>query len=142
MRYAWASPGDPTIGEIAEQGVCSERGAGDGVIYAMRPDGTLLEYIHKAMATGAPSWSGPHTVGTGWHVFKRVFAGENDGVVYAIEPDGDLLWYRHYGRKTGESVWDGPQKVGDGWAPFVATFQASARRTASNRPNGPTTVGG
>ena len=113
---------------------------GDGVLYAIKPDGTLVWYRHLGQETGEPTFAnhGRETVlahgrgpGTGWAGFDHVLSG-GDGVLYAIKPDGTLVWYRHLGQETGEPTFanDGRETVlahgrgpGTGWAGFrqVAT---------------------
>ena len=46
---------------------------GDGIVYAMDPNGDLHWYRHNGRADGSFNWSGPTKVGTGWQNFKSVF---------------------------------------------------------------------
>ena len=48
-------------------------GGGQGVIYAVKPDGTLLWYRHTGYLTGQRTWEGPKVVGSGWQNFSKVF---------------------------------------------------------------------
>ena len=75
-------------------------GGGDGVIYAIQPDGALQWYYHDGRNQGTFNWQGPKQVGTGWQVVRQVFAGDG-GVIYGITSDGKLVWYRHLGRRDG-----------------------------------------
>jgi len=52
---------------------------GDGIIYGIQPDGTLLWYRHDGYRTGAGletpgAWRGRTPVGTGWNGFTSAFA--------------------------------------------------------------------
>ena len=60
-------------------------GGGDGVIYAIQPDGELLWYYHDGRNQGTFNWQGAKQVGTGWHGFSQVFAGDG-GVIYGDQP--------------------------------------------------------
>jgi hypothetical protein len=80
-------------------------GGSDGVVYAIRDDGTLLWYRHTATRVdqaSAYAWKGPTTVGWGWGHFKDVFS-TGKGKIYAVENDGDLWVYEHEGFETGEA---------------------------------------
>jgi len=102
---------------------------GDGVIYALKEDGTLLWYRHTGWADGSFAWEGPRVVGSGWAAFRNVFAGGDDGIVYAVRTDGALLWYKHRGLATGTFDWEGPRTVGTGWS-FRDVFLRSSEPAA------------
>ena len=102
--------------------------AGDGIIYAIAEDGSLLWYRHKNFLTGVPDVAnakstpntkpvarrfgqdfagpsqleGPIKVGSGWGAFRQVIPA-GDGAVLAVQADGKLLWYRHDDYRTGVS---------------------------------------
>jgi hypothetical protein len=97
-------------------------GGGNGVIYAIAPDGTLMWYRHAGFATGdARAWAGPKKIGSGWNSFKHVFSA-GAGAIYAITHDGKLMLYRHLDPMNGEFRWSGPTQVGVGWQNFAQVF--------------------
>jgi hypothetical protein len=80
---------------------------GDGIIYAIQPDGVLRRYQHLGYLDGTPNWkeytnwlvagaqpSQYEEIGTGWNGFREVVAA-GDGVIYAFTLDGRILWYRY-----------------------------------------------
>jgi M6 family metalloprotease-like protein len=110
-------------------------GGGEGVLYAIKRDGSLVWYRHLARSIGQSSWanSGTQRVlvtgsgpGSAWSAFKQV-AGGGEGVLYAIKQDGSLAWYKHEGWREGTSSWanGGTQRVlvtgsgpGSAWSAF------------------------
>lgn len=73
---AWAAPKPVGTGWASVKQVFA---AGDGVIYAIQPDGTLRWFRHLAYQTGGGlndpgSWEGGIDVGTGWQNFTTVLA--------------------------------------------------------------------
>lgn len=91
---------------------------GDGVIYAIRPDGRMHWYKDEDRRGG----NGPHAqsgwasgsgnqISFGWEIFESVFYG-NDGIMYAIRPDGRMHWYRDENRRG-----DNGPNAESGWAP-------------------------
>lgn len=58
---------------------------GNGIIYAIQADGSLLWFFHQGWMDGSNRWVGPIHIGFGWHTFKAVFATSN-GVIYGINP--------------------------------------------------------
>ena len=97
---------------------------GEGKVYAVKPDGTLLLYQQIGWQTGEPSWEPARPVGTGWANFRQIIPA-GGGVILAIKDDGKLLWYRHYWDQTGPSRmarikehFDGPVEIGSGWQGF------------------------
>ncbi|MEV6242266.1 tachylectin-related carbohydrate-binding protein [Lentzea sp. NPDC051838] len=70
--------------------------AGDGVLYARKPDGTLFRFRYDAAADQFIQY-GKH-VGNGWQMFNRVFSPGGD-TLYGTWPgqngQGQLLWYRY-----------------------------------------------
>jgi hypothetical protein len=122
---------------------------GDGVIYAITPDGYLKWYKHIGFEKGEAIWEGPIEVGNGWNNFSKVFSSgthvtrntDSDGVIiYAVTENtefrskvneshnsnshgsGKLLWYKHRGYKNGTKDWDGAKTVGSGWENFEKIF--------------------
>ncbi|GAB3591638.1 hypothetical protein GCM10027446_10210 [Angustibacter peucedani] len=100
--------------------------AGEGIIYAVMPDGVLRWYRHRGVADGSGlgtpgAWEGPVDVGTGWGEVTQVFS-RGDGVVYAVMADGTLRWFRHDGYRTGAVQWRGPVQVGSGWGVFTTVL--------------------
>lgn len=101
---------------------------GQGVIYAITPDGSLKWYKHNAYLSGAglesPSAWDPRSgkeIGVGWNSFTDLFAGRG-GVIYGVLPDGSLRWYKHRAYLTGGGLndagaWDprGGKEIGVGW---------------------------
>ncbi len=99
---------------------------GKGVIYAVKPDGTLLWYKHAGYLTGArigePNpWLGPRQVRTGWNGFTSVFAG-TEGDIYAVNSNGELIFYKHDGWEFGGANWEAPVKLSDGWDKYGIAF--------------------
>jgi hypothetical protein len=98
---------------------------GNGIIYAVRDDGTLVWYRHHAYLTGGTwpgDWEGPYEVNSGFGGYLKVMS-VGDGVIYAIRADGVLLWYRHHGyesalHKRWPGAWEGPYSIGIGWNTF------------------------
>ncbi len=111
---------------------------GNGIIYAVNPNGTMLWYRHSGFRdgnVGPASWSGPRTVGTGWDSFTTIFSA-GSGIIYGIQPNGDLLWYRHLGAADGSFAWDGPIRVGTGWQDFTNVFSPGEGIIYAVQPDG------
>jgi hypothetical protein len=93
---------------------------GNGVLYAIEPNGDLLWYKDTAR-NGTWGWdpNSGHLIGTGWNVFSQVVSGGN-GMLYAIEPNGDLLWYRDLAQ-NGTPDWAAGSSnlIGTGWNVFI-----------------------
>jgi len=116
---------------------------GQGIIYAVKPDGQLLWYRHDGYATGDSKWSGPLKVGSGWQNFRAIIP-VGDGIILGVTDDGRMLWYKHKDYLTGTSNpgvmrpsgpgvkgqvaagatvsgtahWEGPVQIGTGWQGF------------------------
>ena len=91
---------------------------GDGIIYAITPDGRLLWYRDDdRQGNNGPNaergWAAGsgNQIGKGWNGFTHVFS-DSTGVIYAITEDGRLLWYRDDDRQGN----NGPNAE-RGWAP-------------------------
>ncbi|MET9230420.1 tachylectin-related carbohydrate-binding protein [Lentzea sp. NPDC003310] len=70
--------------------------AGDGVLYARKPDGQLFRFRYDAAADRFLQYG--QYVGAGWNMFNRVFSPGGD-ILYGTWPGqdglGQLLWYRY-----------------------------------------------
>ena len=99
---------------------------GNGVIYAITPDGRLLWYRYTLDPSGGVHWdeNSSQQIGFGWHAFPWVFSG-GGGLIYAVTPDGNVLYYRDvFGNGAnapdGSTGW-GPNSgtaIGFGWSGF------------------------
>ncbi len=93
---------------------------GDGIIYAIRPDGRMHWYkdedrprrergeCAERLGTGIRN-----QISFGWEIFETVFYG-GDGMIYAVRPDGRMHWYKDEDRRgrngrMRRTVW---QRVG------------------------------
>jgi M6 family metalloprotease-like protein len=101
---------------------------GDGVIFAVHPNGNLLYYRYDGDGTSDPNATGlnwdpnsGNTIGTGWANFRflcskpyegRTSTHRHNSVIYAVGRDGFLRWYRYFG--DGESD---PDATGLNWDP-------------------------
>jgi hypothetical protein len=97
-------------------------GGGDGVIYAIKPDGRLYWYRYLGTA-GEVNWVSAtgSQIGTGWNGFPRLTTSGN-GVLYGVTSNGLLRWYRHLDPFGGTSSWANGGigvTVGSGWAGFT-----------------------
>jgi hypothetical protein len=121
---------------------------GDGVIYAIKPNGDLLWYRHVGRSDGTYRWAqgSGKVVGTGWNGFTSVFSGGN-GDIYAVEEvsrdirtgrqiGGNLRWYRHDGWRDGNVVWVGPKTVGNRWGGLRKVFSGGDGVIYAINPNG------
>jgi hypothetical protein len=77
--------------------------AGDGTLYGVKPDGTLVWYFHKGVNDGTYNWEAPMEVGSGWQHFAHIF-GAGEGIIYAVQPDGQVFWYHHETWQTGGEI--------------------------------------
>jgi secreted trypsin-like serine protease len=115
-------------GEVVEGGwnrFDSITAAGDGVLYARKPDGDLARFEYDV---AAKSWvSRDKPAGKGWNMFSEIFSPGGD-ILYGRgavgkDPWGEgtvpvLRWYRHYDNTDGwaPGAADGTGKsVGTGW---------------------------
>jgi hypothetical protein len=96
---------------------------GEGVIYAVDPQGKLWWYKHKGYLTGSQEWDAPKQVGEGWAGFKKVFS-PSEGYIYAQQPSGEMLWYQHLGYQDGTVRWRGPTAIGAAWGDYALIFSA------------------
>jgi Tachylectin/Trypsin len=113
---------------------------GQGILYVVANDGSLLWYRHNAYLNPIPiqpdgatnaqklawerSWEGPKEVGTGWGGCDKLFS-PGEGHIYCISPNGDLFWFHHLGWRDGTFNWTtraGGVKIGSGWNAFVFAF--------------------
>lgn len=124
---SWANNGQFTkVGENWD-GFTEVFSAGNGIIYAIKPNGDLGWYKHLGYADGTNSWAGTgqfKKVGEDWNTISHAFSGGGD-IIYGIKPNGDLGWYKHLGQQDGLSSWaNGGQftRVGEDWSIFVNAF--------------------
>jgi hypothetical protein len=111
-------------------------GGSDGVVYAIKPDGTLYWYQHGNYKNGRPDqWQGPKQIGTGWNGFTKVFS-MGGGVIYGVKPNGDLIWHKHEGVYTGENKWNVAHQVGTGWNVFDRLLPAGDGIILAIKPDG------
>jgi len=113
---------------------------GDGVIYAVTPEGKLRWYRHTGFINGRATLDGPREVGRGWGGLRHVFS-MGDGVIYTITPDGKLRWYRHVAHRTGggletQGSWEGGREVGHGWEGLRQVFAAGRGVIYAVTPDG------
>lgn len=126
-EVSWANGGIPkNVGTGWAGSNTKVFSGGDGVIYAIRPNGDLYWYRHNGRFTGVFDWANGGNgvkVASGWQNFVHVFSSGN-GVIYALEPNGDLRWYRHDGRLDGSNNWASNSQVvvGSGWDKYQRVF--------------------
>jgi hypothetical protein len=84
---------------------------GDGVIYAVRPDGGLVRTVHKGYLSGTSDWEAFVELDQGWDRYHHMVASV-DGVIYAITNDGRVFWYRYGERKNMPSTEELSDTVG------------------------------
>lgn len=95
---------------------------GEGVVYAVTPDGKLHWFKH---ADGSNRLDGPKEVGRGWNV-QQVFS-IGDGIIYFTTADGKLNWIKHNGYLYGDGFerpgsWTSAKEVGSGWGIYRQIF--------------------
>jgi hypothetical protein len=96
---------------------------GEGVIYAVDPQGRLWWYKHRGYLTGTQDWEGPKQVGNGWAAFRKIFSS-SEGYIYALTQTGEMLWYQHMGYQDGSVKWRGPTPIGAAWGDYSLVFSA------------------
>jgi N,N-dimethylformamidase beta subunit-like protein/tachylectin len=102
-------------------------GGGDGIVYSVRTDGTLLWYRHLGWQTGEYVWSpgSGRTIGSGWHMFDQVLAGA-EGQLFGFTGDGSVWWHRYVltDSDTGEGDWapNTSSIIGSGFDAFAYVF--------------------
>lgn len=99
---------------------------GNGVVYAINPNGDLLWYRHTGFANGTFAWANnasPIKVGNGWGEAAVAFSGSN-GIIYALKRDDNLYWYNHTGFQNGAVTWASStgNRIGTGWGGMVRIF--------------------
>ncbi|MFM7647387.1 MAG: tachylectin-related carbohydrate-binding protein [Cyanobium sp.] len=109
----WSGP--TVVGDEWQQ-ACSVFPGGNGIIYAIQPDGRLTWYSHLGHEDGTYRWEEPRDVSNGvnWASFQKVFS-LGHGVIYAVAQDGSLIWHRHIGHARGENQWNASSVVGSDW---------------------------
>lgn len=108
---------------------------GNGVLYAVEPNGDLYWYKHLGYVNGDSNALALRKVGNGWQNFKQIFT-DRQGHVYAITTNGDLFWYNHIGWQNGSAVWADRTQVGNGWQNFVHVFAGGRGIIYAVQPNG------
>jgi GH25 family lysozyme M1 (1,4-beta-N-acetylmuramidase) len=112
---------------------------GQGVIYAIQPNGDLMWFRHLDPTNGSPSWAQAHGVkiGSGWSAFTKILAGDG-GVLYAVQPNGDLMWFRHLDPTNGSPSWAQAHgvKIGSSWSAFTKILAGDGGVLYAIQPNG------
>lgn len=102
---------------------------GNGIIYAIQADGTLVWYRHTGWQTGAATWANNgsgRVIGSGWNMFRTVLA-DASGQLFGFTPDGSIHWYKYVvsNLNTGAGSWasggTGPV-IGSGFAAYPRVF--------------------
>jgi N,N-dimethylformamidase len=101
---------------------------GNGIIYAIQADGTLLWYRHTSYLSGAATWANngaARVIGTGWHIFRTVLA-DASGQLFGFMPDGSIRWYKYVisNLNTGAGSWagGGGAVIGSGFDAYPRVF--------------------
>jgi hypothetical protein len=107
-------------------------GGGDGVIYAVQSDGTLVWFRHSGFANGGGSstMTGPKVIASGWGQYKNAFSA-GSGILYATQADGSLLWFRHKSYLTG--VMETPSAKGTASGTAQTTNAKVVQNVVQNR---------
>lgn len=114
-------------------------GGGDGVLFAVEPNGDLRWYDYAAGdgvddPAGSRGWdaNSQNIIGNGWQGFVNLVCTPKAGptwnnpasTLYGVEPDGDLHWYRYVGNgeadRSGNTGWlpNSGNVIGKGWQGF------------------------
>ncbi|WP_033287808.1 N,N-dimethylformamidase beta subunit family domain-containing protein [Amycolatopsis jejuensis] len=112
--FDWANSGTGLAIGSGWQDFVTVLGDGNGVLYGVRGDGTVLYYqrIVSNMDTGAGTWANNATgvvVGTGFDAFPRIFGGPG-GVIWCVDADGIL-----YRSRRINGTFETPQPLGSGF---------------------------
>ena len=92
---------------------------GDGIIYAVTPDGDLLWCGSDGSTFDVAKCK---VIGHGgWSEFANVFSG-GEGILYAVTADGNLLWYKDHNRDGTGDVTNGQVIGNGGWNDFTRVF--------------------
>jgi len=111
--------------------------AGDGILYAITPVGTLHWYedTDRRGQNGAGAERGwapgsGNQISYGWEQFTHVFSTGSGpdltGHIYAITDDGRMRWYKDTDRRGQNGA-----QTERGWAPVLATRSAMAGRNSA-----------
>jgi hypothetical protein len=94
---------------------------GNGIIYAVNPQGQLLFYRDNTR-NGAGDVHSPSVIGQGgWNQFSQLFSAGN-GIIYAVNPQGQLLFYRD-NTQNGTGDVNSPSVIGlGGWQEMKFLF--------------------
>lgn len=123
--------------------------AGDGVLFARKPDGVLYRYRWHADSHRFVKYA--QLVGRGWEFFNRLFSPGGD-ILYGSRNDNGaekLMWYRWYEEENRWAVNVGTQ-VGTGWyseldvtantnSCWITGLPAPTRPSVPQRLDAPTT---
>lgn len=122
-------------------------GGGDGILFAVEPDGDLHFYEYVAGdgledPAGSRGWSANsgNKIGNGWSSFINLMCSPKAGpdshnptcLLYAVEAGGNLHWYNYKGDGTadrsGNTGWapNSGNVIGNGWQGFKNLFAASS----------------
>jgi hypothetical protein len=100
-------------------------GGGNGVIYAIQADGSLLWYRHWGWETGVSGWAtgSGRKIGSGWNQFHTVL-GSTDGSLYGVRGDGTIHYFRYVctNYTTGAGYWSGNRRIAGGLDKFPRVF--------------------
>ena len=113
------------VGFDPQQRFLQFAGGGDGQIFAVQADGSLLWYRHLGWASASGGWApgSGRPIGSGWHEYQTVM-GSVDGSLYALRADG-TLWYQRYtlrNDRTGEGHWTDARQIGSGFNRYARVF--------------------
>ncbi|MGW5672944.1 N,N-dimethylformamidase beta subunit family domain-containing protein [Micromonospora sp. NPDC003776] len=100
-------------------------GGGNGVIYAIQADGSLLWYRHAGWQTAGSGWASGsgRRIGSGWNQFLTVL-GSTDGSLYGVRADGTIHYHRYVctDYTTGAGYWTGGRQIAQGLNRFPRVF--------------------
>jgi hypothetical protein len=102
---------------------------GDGVLYAIQPDGKLLWYRRRDA-----DWVSGTLAESGWDEYRFVFS-VGFGRLYAVDGDGKLLWFQEIAvDEYTHRLIGGPKTVGFGWQDFRDIFGTGYYRSPDGTP--------
>ncbi len=93
---------------------------GNGIIYGIQTDGTLMWYRHSSWQTGGSGWANGgagRQIDTDWQQFRAVLTSA-DGQLFGFLPDGTVRWYKYNvtDLTTGAGTW-----AGNGTGPVIGS---------------------
>lgn len=98
---------------------------GDGILYAVQPNGDLMYYKDLDNNGGWAHGGVGQKIGSGFDQFQHVFSG-GDGIIYAVRHDGAVQFYKDLAR-DGTASW-----FNSGIGVVVATGWSNLRMIYSN----------